>query len=73
MQVIRINTTAFEEEDFHLLTDLNEDDLYEVIMPIVNEERDGEGYYDNEELVIALKKRYPHNLVQMVEIKEINY
>lgn len=73
MQVIRINTTAFEEEDFHLLTDLSEDDLYEVIMPIVNEERDGEGYYDNEDLYMALKKRYPHNLVQMVEIKEINY
>jgi hypothetical protein len=73
MKVIRINTTAFEEEDFHLLTDLSEDDLYEVIMPIVNEERDGEDEYDNETLVFALKKRYPYSLVQMIDIEEINY
>ena len=74
MRLININTTAYKEEDFLLLTDLNDDDLYEVIMPIVNAERDEEDEYDNEMIVEALKKRYPINLVVMFnEVEEINY
>ncbi len=38
MRVIRINTTAFNEEDFYLLTTLNDDQIAEVIQPIVNAE-----------------------------------
>jgi hypothetical protein len=74
MRLININTTAFEEEDFLLLTDLNNDDLYEVIMPIVNAERDGEDEYDNEMIYDALKKRYPINLVvKFNNVEQINY
>jgi hypothetical protein len=74
MRLININTTAFEEEDFLLLTDLNNDDLYEVIMPIVNAERDGEDEYDNEMIYDALKKRYPINLVVKFDnVEQINY
>lgn len=74
MRLVNINTTAFEEEDFLLLTDLNNDDLYEVIMPLVNQERDGEGYYDNEVIIEALRKRYPRNLIKMfTEVETINY
>jgi len=74
MRLININTTAFEEEDFLLLTDLNDDELYEVIMPMVNAERDGEEEYDNDMIYDALKKRYPMNLVvKFDEVEEINY
>jgi len=73
MRVVKINTTAYEEEDFYLMTDLSEDDLYEVIMPIVNQERDGYEDYDNESLLSALKKRYPTNKVDIIEIEEISY
>lgn len=73
MKVIKINTTAYEEEDFYLMTDLSEDDLYEVIMPIVNQERDGYEDYDNESLLLALKKRYPTKRVDIIEIEEISY
>jgi hypothetical protein len=74
MRLININTTAFEEEDFLLLTDLNDDELYEVIMPMVNAERDGEEEYDNDMIYDALKKRYPINLVvKFDEVEEINY
>ena len=74
MRLININTTAFEEEDFLLLTDLNDDELYEVIMPMVNAERDGEEEYDNDMIYNALKKRYPINLVvKFDEVEEINY
>jgi len=74
MRLININTTAYEEEDFLLLTDLNDDELYEVIMPMVNAERDGEDEYDNEMIFEALKKRYPINLVvKFNEVEQINY
>lgn len=59
MQVFRVNTTAYKEEDFYLLTELSEQDIIEVITPIVNAERDGYEEYDNEVLLDALKKRYP--------------
>jgi hypothetical protein len=74
MRLVNINTTAFEEEDFLLLTDLNDDDLYEVIMPMVNAERDGEEEYDNDMIFEALKKRYPRDLVvKFDEVETINY
>jgi len=63
MNIFQINTTAYEEEDFFLLTDLQSDDIVEVINPIVNQSRDGYEDYDNEELVDKLRKRYPNNIV----------
>lgn len=65
MNVFQINTTAYEDEDFFLLTDLQSDDIVEVINPIVNQSRDGYEDYDNEELVTKLRKRYPNNIVVM--------
>jgi len=72
MRVIKINTTAFEEEDFYLLTTLTDQDIVEVINPIVNAERDGYEEYNNDVLVEALKKRYPTDYVEMyVEFDEL--
>ena len=70
MRVIRINTTAFNEEDFYLLTTLNDDQIAEVIQPIVNAEReierDGEEeYYDNDMILQALKDRFPNDKIDM--------
>jgi hypothetical protein len=65
MQVFRVNTTAYEEEDFYLLTDLNDEDIVEVITPIVNAERDGYEDYDNELLLDALIKRYPRKKIEL--------
>jgi hypothetical protein len=68
MRVIRINTTAFNEEDFYLLTTLNDDQIAEVIQPIVNAERDGEGdYYDNDMILQALKDRFPLEYTDMYQ------
>jgi len=63
MNIFRINTTAFEEEDFFLLTDLSEEQVKQVITPMVLAEREGEGYYDNDELTNALVEAYPDALV----------
>jgi len=65
MQVFRVNTTAYKEEDFYLLTELTEQDIVEVIMPIVNAERDGYEEYDNEMLLDALIKRYPRKKIEL--------
>jgi hypothetical protein len=65
MRVIRINTTAFNEEDFYLLTTLNDDQIAEVIQPIVNAERDGYEEYTNEDLFRALMDRFPNNRIDM--------
>jgi hypothetical protein len=71
MRVIRINTTAFEEEDFFLLTTLTDQEISDVVLPIVNAEREGEEYYDNDVLVSALEEKYPAESVHMILIEDI--
>lgn len=66
MNLYSINTTAYEEEDFLILTDLSEQDIVEVINPIVNAERDGYETYTNDDLFSALKDRYPSASIQMI-------
>ena len=74
MRLYKVNTTAYEEEDFFLLTDLSEQDITEVVHPIVMAERDVEDEYDNETLLEALRKRYPNNSITMiVEFEELIY
>lgn len=65
MRVVRINTTAYEEEDFFLMTDLTDEQIEEVIAPIVELERNDEVYYTNEELTDALIDKYPNNAIVM--------
>lgn len=64
-KVLRINTTAYSEEDFFLLTDLSEEEIVEIIEPIVQKERDGLEDYDNEILTSALESRYPGRIIKM--------
>jgi hypothetical protein len=67
MQIYRIKTTAWEEEDLVLLTTLSEPQVERVIAPIVYREREGGNYYDNDELVDALKKEYPSAHVEQYQ------
>lgn len=74
MKLFKVNTTAYEEEDFFLLTDLSEQDITEVINPIVMAERNGYEEYDNDMLIQALEKRYPRNKITMiVEFEQLTY
>jgi hypothetical protein len=74
MRIFKVNTTAYEEEDFFLLTDLSEQDITEVVHPIVMAERDGEDEYDNESILQALRKRYPKKQITMiVEFEQLTY
>lgn len=65
MRVIKINTTAWAEEDFYLLTTLDDNKIAEVIMPIVNSERDGYEEYDNDLLFESLRKRFPLEYIEI--------
>ena len=74
MKIFKVNTTAYEEEDFFLLTDLTEQYITEVINPIVMAERDGYEEYDNETIINALRKRYPHKKIEMiVDFEQLTY
>ena len=63
LRLVEINTTAFEEENFFLITDLSDEQIEEVIAPIVEAERNQEDYYDNESLIGALLMVYSSNIV----------
>lgn len=66
IRLVNVNTTAFSEEDFSLITNLTDDEIEKVIEPLVLAERDGNGDYDNDELFSALELKYPKNFIQMV-------
>jgi len=68
VRIVEVITTAFEEENFILLTDLSDEQIESVIRPIVEKERNAEDsdddcYYDNEGLFNALEQEYPENVV----------
>ena len=65
MNLFKIKTTAWDFEDTLLVTTLTQEDIVEVIMPLVNAERDGYEEYTNESLVDALKKRYPSDTIDL--------
>lgn len=72
IEVIRINTTAYEEEDFFLLTDLTEQEITEVVTPIVELERNKVKYYTNGMLVENLELAYPSAFIKVyTEFKKI--
>jgi len=65
LNLFQINTTAYDEEDFLLLTSLTEEQIKTIVAPIVRLEREEEIEYDNDILVESLKKAYPRAVVEM--------
>ena len=65
MRVVRINTTAFEEEDFFLLTTLNNEQISEALDIFLFNQRFGKNEYDNEDLFRALTDRFPNDKIYM--------
>jgi hypothetical protein len=61
MKTYEINTTAWEEENLIIFTDLTESQIKKVIEPIVLSEREDGEYYDNDILFEALVYAYPKN------------
>lgn len=63
MKAFEINTTAWEEENFILFTDLTESQVKKVIEPIVLNEREFGEEYTNDGLIDALLEAYPRNQI----------
>lgn len=71
MNIFRINTSAWEDEDFYLMTSLNEAKIKKVIEPMVQYERENETMHDNEEYLIALQEKYPRSVIEMHQYIEL--
>jgi len=71
MNIFRINTSAWQEEDFYLMTSLNEAKIKKVIEPMVQYERENETMHDNEEYLIALQEKYPRSVIEMHQYIEL--
>lgn len=67
LRLIEVNTTAWEEENFKLVTTLSDRQIESVIKPIVDKERDGGSNYTNNDLFEALTSAYPTHIVSMYE------
>lgn len=63
MKAFEINTTAWDEENFILFTDLTDSQITDVITPIVMRERKFGEEYTNDSLIDALLDAYPSNKV----------
>ena len=65
MRVIRVNTTAYSEEDFFLLTTLTDEQISNELDSFLFNQRFGKNDYDNEDLFRALTLAYPNEQVIM--------
>lgn len=76
LRLVQISTTSNVEEDFLLVTNLNDEQIEIVITPIVEKERREEQFeeffYDNEGLYWALKTTYPDSIVQQYCLDQID-
>ena len=72
LNLYQVNTTAWDEEDFILLTSLTEMQIEKVIKPIVMDERENDIAYDNDALVDALLKEYPNEVIMHYTISGID-
>jgi Mg/Co/Ni transporter MgtE len=64
LRIVSVQTTAFDEENFILFTNLTDEQISDIIEPIVLAEReDAENWYDNDILTQALEDAYPDNYI----------
>jgi len=73
MNIFRIKTTAWAEEDLLLHTSLSEEQITDIVKPIVEEDRNEGEEYDNFSLVKTLKMAYPYAYIRHfnLEVKTI--
>ena len=71
LRLIEINTTAYDEENFCLVTNLTDKQITKVLNPIVGKERIGEEFYDNEDLAYALNEVYPSETIIFFDITNL--
>jgi|GEM_PF-3241513 len=64
LRLVQVNTTAWEEEDMLLITNLTDEQIQSVVTPIVERERESDDYgYVNNDLADALRLQFPDKVV----------
>ena len=66
LNLYKVNTTTYNEEDFLILTSLTEEEIKEVLTPIVLTEREvvaGDVMFANEDYIYLLEKYYPQAVI----------
>lgn len=63
MNIFKISTSNWDDEDFILFTSLNEKQVRQVIQPMVDEERQEDFVFTNEDYVNILRDAYPKAVI----------
>jgi uncharacterized protein YpuA (DUF1002 family) len=64
LRIVQVNTTAWEEEDMLLITNLTDEQIQSVVTPIVERERESDDFgYINNDLADALRRQFPDNII----------
>jgi hypothetical protein len=61
MELYQISTTAFDEEDFLIVTDAPYEEIEKVLAPMVKEERENDVWYEHSDYLKALNDALPYN------------
>lgn len=65
LNVYEIATSGWEEENFKLMTNLTEEQIRDVIQPMVDKEREDDIVLSNDDYVQALQDKYKNKIVVM--------
>jgi hypothetical protein len=60
MELFIINTTAYAEEDLHLISDASFKEIEGILTDVISKERRDDLFHTNEEYVDYLQKGLPH-------------
>lgn len=72
MELYRIKTTAYPEEDMLLISDAPGELIEKALEPMVYAEKRGKAFYDHEEYMAKLKADLPqYTLIYILEPTEI--
>jgi uncharacterized protein YpuA (DUF1002 family) len=64
LRIVQVSTTAWEEEDMLLITNLTDEQIQSVVTPIVERERESADFeYINNDLADALRRQFPDNII----------
>jgi hypothetical protein len=63
MNIYKIITSRWDEEGFILATQLNDKQIRSVINPMVEEEREGDFIFTNEDYIERLRDAYPKSVI----------
>lgn len=67
MKIYKIKTSAWVEEDFYLMTTLDEEQIKKIIQPMVAYERENDIMYNNEDYVFELQNAYSKATIKMYD------